>query len=508
MAVEEFAMPDLGEGLTEAELVSWEVAEGDTVALNQVIAEVETAKAAVQLPSPYAGVVARLLVEPGTTVLVGSPILAVDTAPAGVEGTLSAHGAGASSAAAGAALGAATASAPATAERLPTTANGASSSAADAGAPSPVVARTSVLVGYGPTVGTTDRPRRRPRTLRPGAPGPHTGRAPADPAPTDHAGTGGRTARPVGTPERPRTYPPVRKLAHELGVDLTGVVGTGPDGVITRDDVLARAHPDGGSAQAGSPTDAAQAPAASATLVASVTSQGSPREERTPVTGVRRRTAAAMVASAFTAPQATVFLTVDVTPTLELLDDLRRDRALAGHRLTLLTVVAKAVTIAVARTPEVNSRWDEAAGEIVRPRYVNLGIAAATPRGLLVPNVKDADGLHLDALADALAHLTEQARAGTTPPADLVGGTITITNVGVFGIDAGTPILNPGESAILAVGAVRRRPWEHRDRIALRSVVTLAVTFDHRVVDGEQAARFVSDVGAVLANPGSVLAMV
>jgi 2-oxoisovalerate dehydrogenase E2 component (dihydrolipoyl transacylase) len=450
VAIEEFAMPDLGEGLTEAELVSWEVAEGDTVALNQVIAEVETAKAAVQLPSPYAGVVARLLVEPGTTVPVGSPILAVETAP--------------------------------------------------------VAARTSVLVGYGPAVGTTDRPRRRPRPSRPGPAGPHAGRAPADlrpsvPSPVDQAVPAGQPAPRVGATltERPRTYPPVRKLAHALGVDLTRLTGTGPDGVITRDDVLAHAHGDPGSARTGSPTDVGHAPQAPV---------GSPREDRTPVTGLRRRTAAAMVASAFTAPQATVFLTVDVTPTLELLDDLRRDRALAGHRLTLLTVVAKAVTIAVARTPEVNARWDEAAGEIVQPHHVNLGIAAATPRGLLVPNVKDAGRLHLGALADALTDLTEHARAGTTPPGALVGGTITITNVGVFGIDAGTPILNPGEAAILALGAVRRRPWEHRDAIALRSVVTLAVTFDHRVVDGEQAARFVSDVGAVLARPGSVLAMV
>lgn len=511
MAIEEFAMPDLGEGLTEAELVSWEVAEGDTVTLNQVIAEVETAKAAVQLPSPYAGVVARLLVEPGSTVPVGSPILAVDTAPGGGGGTP----VGARAEAASGAMSPASASSEGTQGAVRSTARAASSSAvthapsspasspgvAGAGGRSPVAARTSVLVGYGPAVGTTDRPRRRPRTSRPGPAGPHTGHAPADPPSPDQAAPAVHAAPVSGgvVQERPRTYPPVRKLAHELGVDLTGVVGTGADGVITRDDVLARAHRDPGAARVGTVTDPTHAPDAPVP---------SPREERTPVTGVRRRTAAAMVASAFTAPQATVFLTVDVTPTLELLEDVRRDRALAGHRLTLLAVVAKALTIAVTRTPEVNARWDEAAGEIVQPHYVNLGVAAATPRGLLVPNVKDADRLHLGALADALTDLTERARAGTTPPADLVGGTITITNVGVFGIDAGTPILNPGEAAILALGAVRRRPWEHRDAIALRSVVTLAVTFDHRVVDGEQAARFVADVGAVLANPGSVLAMV
>ena len=215
-----------------------------------------------------------------------------------------------------------------------------------------------------------------------------------------------------------------------------------------------------------------------------------------------------MVASAFTAPHASTSLTVDVTPTLELLEAFTADRALEGHRISILTLVAKAVTIAVGRNPSLNAHWDEAAGEIVQYGYVNLGIAAATPRGLLVPSIKDADRLRLPDLADAIGHLTQEARAGTTTPADLAGGTITITNIGVFGVDTGTPILVPGQAAILAMGAIRRQPWEFQDQIALRSVMTLSVSFDHRLVDGAEAARFLADVGRILARPGTVLALV
>jgi len=214
------------------------------------------------------------------------------------------------------------------------------------------------------------------------------------------------------------------------------------------------------------------------------------------------------VTSAFTAPHASTSLAVDVTPTMELLDQFRSDPALDGHRVTLLAIVAKALTIAVTHNPSLNARWDEAAGEIVEYRYVNLGLAAATPRGLLVPTIKDADRLRLADLADAITALTTSAREGTTTPADLAGGTITITNIGVLGVDSGTPILVPGQAAILATGAVRRRPWEFRDEIALRHVMTLTLSFDHRVVDGAEAAHFLTDVGAILAQPGSVLRMV
>ena len=468
MTTRDVTMPDLGEGLTESDLVEWHVAEGDTVELNQVIADVETAKALVQLPSPYAGVISRLLVGPGTTVPVGSVILSIREAGAEPEDATTTDAE--ESAGHGAAAGA---------DETP--------------------ARTAVLVGYGPPVEGSARPRRKARSSA------WSGGASRDDATADVTnGTAGVTngratseaSAAPSTRERPRSFPPVRKLAHELGVDLTSLTGTGEDGLITRDDVLARATR--AARPAGTPSDVSTArPRATS----------GDREVRTPITGVRKHTAAAMVASAFTAPHATEFLTVDVTPTMELLASLSTERAFAGHRLTVLTMVAKAMTVAIARTPSVNSRWDEEAREIVQFGYVNLGIAAATPRGLLVPHIKDADRLRLPDLADAIARLTEEARAGTTAPADLTGGTISVTNIGVFGIDAGTPILNPGEAAILAVGAFRRRPWEHRDEIALRSVMTLSLSFDHRLVDGEQGSRFLADVGAMLAAPGRTLAM-
>jgi pyruvate dehydrogenase E2 component (dihydrolipoamide acetyltransferase) len=296
--------------------------------------------------------------------------------------------------------------------------------------------------------------------------------------------------------ERPRSTPPVRKLAKDLGVDLADLEGTGPRGLITRDDVLASAGTGGTGA-----APAAGAPAAQP-------AGGVVRETRTPIKGVRKHTAAAMVASAFTAPHASEFLTVDVTPAMELLGRLRESRAFAGQKVTPLTLVAKAVLIALRRSPSLNSRWDEDAQEIVQYHYVNLGIAAATPRGLVVPNIKDAQELSLADLAGAIGALAQTAKDGRTAPADLSGGTISITNVGVFGVDAGTPILNPGEAAILAMGQVRRLPWEHEGQVALRQVMTLSLSFDHRLVDGEQGSRFLADVGAILADPGMVLTMV
>ncbi|HAP91246.1 MAG TPA: branched-chain alpha-keto acid dehydrogenase subunit E2, partial [Arthrobacter bacterium] len=290
--------------------------------------------------------------------------------------------------------------------------------------------------------------------------------------------------RPAETAERPRSTPPVRKLAKDLGVELAAVAGTGAGGLITREDVRNFVAPaDRTTAQGG-------------------------REVRTPIKGVRKFTAAAMVASAFTAPHATEFLTVDVTPTMDLLAKLKASRAFSGYKLTPLTLVAKAVLIALRRNPSLNSRWEEASQEIVQFNYVNLGIAAATPRGLTVPNIKDADAMSLLELSVALTGLTETARAGKTGPADLSGGTISITNIGVFGIDAGTPILNPGEAAILAMGAVRKMPWEFQDEVALRQVMTLSLSFDHRLVDGEQGSRFLADVGTILAEPGMVLTMI
>jgi pyruvate dehydrogenase E2 component (dihydrolipoamide acetyltransferase) len=341
------------------------------------------------------------------------------------------------------------------------------------------------LVGYGARPESGNRPARRPR------PGLMQGEAVA---PVSSASSAGSTAAaPVALAERPRATPPVRKLARELGVDLASVAGSGDRGLITRADVQSYA---GGMSTAPTPA-AAQASAA-----------GGSREKRIPIRGVRKATADAMVRSAFGAPQATVFLTVDATPTTELTARLRARPEFAETRPGLLAVVAKALLLAVRRTPEVNSRWDDAANEIVQAEYVHLGIAAATPRGLLVPVIRDADALSLADLSGAIRQLAETARAGRTAPADLSGGTITITNVGVFGVDIGTPILTPGEAAILAVGAVRRQPWEHDGGIALRDVLTLALTFDHRIVDGEQASRFLADVGRVLSDPASVLAMI
>ncbi|WP_168627679.1 dihydrolipoamide acetyltransferase family protein [Cryobacterium sp. BB307] len=443
MAVKEFALPDLGEGLTESELVSWRVAEGDTVELNQVIAEVETAKALVELPSPFAGVIAKLYAEPGTTVLVGAPIAAFELADSGEPADV-----------------------PMPDEDAPTD-----------GSPQPVDSgRESVLVGYGPRVETGDRPKRRARKAAgPQALAPASGsdRLETSPAP------------------RALSTPPVRKLARDLGVDLTTLTGTGDNGVVTREDV-----------------ERASTGASAAPETRTTSQRSGDRETRTPIQGVRKHTAAAMVASAFTAPHASEFLTIDVTPTMELIDTLKASSQFSQVRLNLLAVVAKAVCFAVGRNPSVNSRWDDEAQQIVQFNYVNLGIAAATPRGLMVPNIKDADTLDLIQLAGALAELVETAKAGRTGQAELGGGTISITNIGVFGIDAGTPILPPGEAMILALGAVKRMPWEHKGEIALRQVLTLSISFDHRLVDGEQASRFLADVGRILANPASLIAMV
>jgi 2-oxoisovalerate dehydrogenase E2 component (dihydrolipoyl transacylase) len=292
------------------------------------------------------------------------------------------------------------------------------------------------------------------------------------------AGAGGTTAVPLAKP-------PVRKLAKDLGIDLREVIPSRPDGVITREDV--QAHSNGAPAEHAPPPPSATG------------------ERREPIRGVRRATAAAMVASAFTAPHVTEFLAVDVTETMALRDRLRATREYADVRLTPLAFVAKAVCLAARRTPEVNAHWDEAAGEIVYYDRVQLGIAAATPRGLIVPKIRNADALSLAQLATALSALTATAREGKTPPADLVGGTFTITNVGVFGVDTGTPILNPGEAAILAVGSIKQAPWVVDGELAVRTVCQLALSFDHRLVDGEQGSRFLADVGQLLEDPGLAL---
>ncbi len=286
--------------------------------------------------------------------------------------------------------------------------------------------------------------------------------------------------------------PPVRKLAKDLGVDLRTLTGSGPLGSITREDV-----------QRAASAPAAAEPLAVATAGPSAASFGADREQRVPVKGVRKLTAENMSRSAFTAPHVTEFLTVDVTRAMKALDRLRGRREWRDVRVSPLLLVAKAVLLAAKRHPMVNSTW--AGDEIVVKEYVNLGIAAATERGLIVPNVKDAGRLTLRELADALTDLVQTAKAGKTSPADMSGGTLTITNVGVFGVDTGTPILPPGESAILAFGAVREQPWVHKGKVKPRLVTTLGLSFDHRIIDGELGSKFLRDVGDFLTDPEAAL---
>ncbi|KTS60366.1 dihydrolipoamide acyltransferase [Microbacterium testaceum] len=527
--IAEFRLPDLGEGLPEAEIVQWHVAEGDEVSLNQTIAEVETAKAIVEIPSPYAGTVQGLHAAAGDVVAVGSPLVSFAVgadaeSPAAVE-TGSPASRQAEVVADAPVSGASERRA---ADDLRTTAQGAS--AAGASRPAEVVADTPVsgaserrvaddlratargesekatpnLVGYGAAPSSGSRPRRRARG---GATAVLDGdTAVREAAPHDVLRTG-----PIDLPlERPRSTPPVRKLARDLGVDLVVVAAAHPGETVTRAHVEEFAARTPTEAQVpGMVTDtlpsASTVPPASPFAPARADRPSDARVTRTPIRGVRKHTAAAMVQSAFTAPHATTFLTLDVTATTELLASLKTDRALDGHRIGVLAIVAQAVCLALGRTPALNARWDETAGEIIEHHYVNLGIAAATERGLVVPVIPDADTLGLIDLADAIAELAATARAGRTAPAAMTGGTFSITNVGVFGVDAGTPILNPGEAGILAVGAVRRTPWEHHGKIALRDVLTLSLSFDHRLVDGAEAARFLTDVAGVLREPGRAM---
>ncbi|RRQ87348.1 dihydrolipoamide acetyltransferase family protein [Streptomyces griseofuscus] len=454
-SVREFKMPDVGEGLTEAEILKWYVQPGDTVTDGQVVCEVETAKAAVELPIPYDGVVSELRFPEGTTVDVGTAIIAVRVA------------------------GGAPAPVPAQAEAAPAAPE---APAAAAPAPAPAeeakpAARQPVLVGYGvSTSATKRRPRKGPEV---------TVLAPAQPELNGHA--------PAADSPRPLAKPPVRKLAKDLGVDLTAVTPSGPDGIITREDVHAAATP----AAVTAPAPVAAAPAAPAPAA----SYDGVRETRIPVKGVRKATAAAMVGSAFTAPHVTEFVTVDVTRTMKLVEELKQDKEMQGRRVNPLLLIAKALLVAIKRNPDINASWDEANQEIVVKHYVNLGIAAATPRGLIVPNIKDAQDKTLPQLADSLGELVATAREGKTSPSAMQGGTVTITNVGVFGVDTGTPILNPGESAILAIGAIKLQPWVHKGKVKPRQVTTLALSFDHRLVDGELGSKVLADVAAILEQP-------
>jgi 2-oxoisovalerate dehydrogenase E2 component (dihydrolipoyl transacylase) len=443
--VNDYKLPDVGEGLTEAEIVTWKVKVGDVIKVNDIVVEIETAKSLVELPSPYAGTVQALLVSEGETVAVGTPMLRIGDAAAVAQDS------------------------------------------DDDGGEQP-----KTLVGYGPR---TTEAKRRPRGASPATAGGAAAQrqlqgvftpggagsadvvegdevaVPATPAP--HSTEAGAV--------RVLAKPPVRKLAKDLGIDLRTVTPSGPDGTVTREDV----H--------------------SATAVAPQRPDNSGKEAREPIKGVRKIMAQAMVDSAFTAPHVTEWVTIDVTRTMRYLDKLRASRAFADVKVSPLLVVAKAVCLAMRRTPEINATWDDAAQEVVFKSYVNLGIAAATPRGLVVPNVKDAEAMTLAELGAAINGLTRTAREGKTQPGEMAGGTFTITNVGVFGIDAGTPIINPGESAILCFGAIRKQPWVHKTKIKARDITTLALSFDHRLIDGEKGSRFLADVASVLGDPASAI---
>ncbi|MFJ4176161.1 dihydrolipoamide acetyltransferase family protein [Microbacterium sp. NPDC089696] len=445
MSTQNFTLPDVGEGLTEAEIVAWKVAPGDTVAINDVICEIETAKSLVELPSPHAGVVGELLVAEGATVEVGAPIItfvtdARDDAGPGVVAT--------------------------------------------AEAPAPEEGGGSVLVGYGTGGGATSR-RKRP------------------------------AERPVRSSVGVIAKPPIRKLARDLGVDLTTVTPTGADGEVTRDDVVKHAEqasvfrniqtPEWGDVREETVPAPQIAPVGLARGVAPVAASASDddRTESIPVKGVRKATSSAMVQSAYSAPHVTVWKDVDATRTMELVKRLKAAPEYADIKVSPLLIVARAVIWALRRTPMINAAWIETGdgAEIAVRHYVNLGIAAATPRGLLVPNIKDAQDLGMKDLARALNRLTLTARDGKTTPADQQGGTFTITNIGVFGMDAGTPIINPGQAGILAMGTISQKPWVVDGEVRPRWVTTVAGSFDHRVVDGDAMSRFIADVASVLEEP-------
>ncbi|MET3708276.1 2-oxo acid dehydrogenase subunit E2 [Arthrobacter sp. UYEF6] len=495
MTLNKFNLPDVGEGLTEAEIVSWKVKPGDTVAINDVLCEIETAKSLVELPSPFAGTVTELLVPEGVTIDVGTAIISVSDAVSGDPTP-------------------ADVPAPATPVQplygKLSTDDGGTAGSALAGGP---------LVGSGPKA---DAVKRRPRKSAPAA---QTGSAPvpvgeragenptAEPVETrtgpparisPSTNTGLIDNRPTlsgtitGLVNRVLAKPPVRKIARDLGIDLADVVATGSRGEVTREDLVSYQsqrdaeldQAEGFWGKAGKPQDQ--------------------RIERIPVKGVRKATAKAMVESAFAAPHVSIFVDVDASRTMEFVKRLKASRDFEGIKVSPLLILAKAVIWAAARNPSVNATWVDNvdgtdAAEIQVKHYMNLGIAAATPRGLMVPNIKDAQDLSLKELALALNNLATTARAGKTQPAEMQGGTLTVTNIGALGIDTGTPIINPGEVAIVAFGTIKQKPWVLDGEVIPRWITTLGGSFDHRVVDGDLSARFMADVAAILEEPALLL---
>ncbi|WP_423182739.1 dihydrolipoamide acetyltransferase family protein [Arthrobacter sp. NyZ413] len=521
MTVKKFNLPDVGEGLTEAEIVSWKVKAGDTVAINDVICEIETAKSLVELPSPYAGTVAEILVAEGITVEVGTAIIGISDSASGEPETVQAPAAPAQPAAAPAQPAVAPAQPAAESPMYGKLPDGDTSDAGPAGGP---------LVGSGPKA---DAVKRRPRKRPEGATGPAssgqpTGEAAVPPAPTpapptpapavapptpaptvapsptgaqggvQAPGFTGLSATVSGLVSRVLAKPPVRKIARDLGIDLADVVPTGAHGEVTREDLVSyQSQRDAEVDRADRFWGASKKPQEQ-------------RIERIPVKGVRKATAKAMVESAFTAPHVSIFVDVDASRTMEFVKRLKASRDFEGIKVSPLLILSKAVIWAAARNPSVNAAWVENAdgqggAEIHVKHYMNLGIAAATPRGLMVPNIKDAQDLSLKELALALNELASTARAGKTQPAEMQGGSLTITNIGALGIDTGTPIINPGEVAIVAFGTIKQKPWVLDGEVIPRWITTLGGSFDHRVVDGDLSARFMADVASILEEPALLL---
>ncbi|WIB43109.1 dihydrolipoamide acetyltransferase family protein [Curtobacterium sp. MCLR17_058] len=531
MAAAEFPLPDVGEGLTEAEIVQWRVAIGDEIAVDQVLVEIETAKSLVELPSPFAGTVTGLLVSEGDTVEVGKPIIRVDSDASVASGAALTPPAeqpgGAAPVAQTAPVSPVVASTPpalaapsAPVAQTPPAPARAAAPAPVAAAPTPAAAPApaapvqpvavdatvqgtdessgAVLVGYGSA--TSSPSRRKPGARRAAALAAEASRASSvdtaaaaeasvDPGEESTAeaisalGTG--SAHKQSTATNVLAKPPIRKLAKDLGVELTEIVATGLAGEVTRDDVIRHAKQ------------------ASVFRNIETPEWGEVRSETIPVKGVRKAIATAMTTSAFTAPHVSLFVDVDATHTMEFVKRLKASPTFAGVKVSPLLIVAKAVIWAVRRNRSVNSTWTDR--EIIVHHFVNLGIAAATPRGLIVPNIKDAQDMSLLELAQALEELTLTARDGKTTPKQMANGTVSITNIGVFGMDTGTPILNPGEVAIVAMGTIKPKPWVVDGEVRSRMVTTIGASFDHRVVDGDVASRFVHDVASVLEEPALLL---
>jgi pyruvate dehydrogenase E2 component (dihydrolipoamide acetyltransferase) len=499
MTLNKFNLPDVGEGLTEAEIVAWKVKPGDAVAINDVLCEIETAKSLVELPSPFAGTVTELLVPEGVTVDVGTPIISVSDAVAAPVPATPEPAAPASPAPAAAAA------APMYGTLQADTSDAGEAAGRPAGGP---------LVGSGPKA---DAVKRRRRISAPAATASAGAAAPVEahdiwispdavgrPADETASTTDAVDARPTlggaisGLVGKVLAKPPVRKIARDLGINLADVVPTGARGEVTREDLVSY------QAQRDAEVDKADS---------FWGKSGRPQDqriERIPVKGVRKATAKAMVESAFAAPHVSIFVDVDASRTMEFVKRLKASRDFEGIKVSPLLILAKAVIWAAARNPSVNATWvDNPDGsdsaEIHVKHFMNLGIAAATPRGLMVPNIKNAQDLSLKQLALALNELATTARAGKTQPAQMRGGTLTVTNIGALGIDTGTPIINPGEVAIVAFGTIKQKPWVLDGEVIPRWITTLGGSFDHRVVDGDLSARFMADVAAILEEPALLL---